>query len=508
MRSGEALLRAFLEAIPEPSGVFARGAVLLEVNQAVVRQTGRPLAELLGRRVTELFPAPTGERLATNVEQVFASGLPVVFTAQHEARHVTVHLFPQKGPAGEVERVAFFTLDVTEQKRAEEERLAMQLQVQQTQKLESLGLLAGGIAHDFNNLLCGMLGSAELALAQLPASHPARLDLDLTRETAQRATDLCKQLLAYSGKGRFVVEALDLSLLVEGMGQLLGLSVSKKSILRYQLERGLPAVEADATQLRQIVLNLVINASEAIGDKSGVVTIATGAMECQEDYLATAYLKETPHPGTYVYLEVSDTGCGMTEEVRRRVFDPFFTTKFTGRGLGLAAVLGIVRGHRGTVKLYSEPGRGSSFKVLLPATETRAQPAELVARKAEAWKGSGTVLLVDDEETVRTVGARLLRHFGFDVLVARDGREGVQMYREHREGIRCVILDMTMPHMNGEEAFRELRALDPAVRVILTSGYNEQEATNRFAGKGLAAFIQKPFQLAIIGETLQRVLKG
>ncbi|MBI5543902.1 MAG: response regulator [Deltaproteobacteria bacterium] len=276
-------------------------------------------------------------------------------------------------------------------------------------------------------------------------------------------------------------------------------------ILRYQLEPSLPSVEADATQLRQIVLNLVINASEAIGEKSGVVTVSSGAIDCGPEYLATAWLKETPRPGTFVYIEVSDNGCGMNEDVRGKVFDPFFTTKFTGRGLGLAAVLGIVRGHRGTIKVYSEEGRGSTFKVLLPAVEARTL-ARPESTGIQAWKSTATVLLVDDEETVRSVGTRMLRHFGLKVLVAADGREGLEVFRAHLSEIRTVVLDMTMPHLNGEETYRALRALDPEVKVILTSGYNEQEATTRFVGKGLAAFIQKPFQLATLGEVLRKVL--
>ena len=395
---------------------------------------------------------------------------------------------------GRPTRMAGTCMDISARKASEAERASLQAQVQEAQKLESLGVLAGGIAHDFNNLLCGIIGSADLVLEDMRAGHAEADDLIQIKQTALRAAELCRQLLAYSGKGRFVVEPLDVSELVEGVSRLLSVSIGKKAVLRYELQRDLPAVEADATQLRQIVLNLVVNASEAIGDQSGTITLATGAIDCDLGYLKGAYIDDDLPDGSYVYLEVADTGCGMTEDVRHRIFDPFFTTKFAGRGLGLAATLGIVRGHSGTVKVYSEPGKGTTIKILLPAS-TRLPVHAAPGPDSGAWRGTGTVLFVDDEETVRTVGARMLRQIGFEVLCAADGSEAVELFR-CRQDICLVVLDMTMPKMGGEETFRELRRIRRDVRVILTSGYNEQEATSRFAGKGLAGFMQKPFQLA------------
>jgi len=265
-------------------------------------------------------------------------------------------------------------------------------------------------------------------------------------------------------------------------------------------------VEADVTQLRQIILNLVVNASEALGGGSGTITVATGSMHCDQQYLTSVYLDQNLTEGRYAFLEVTDTGCGMDEDTRKRIFDPFFTTKFAGRGLGLAATLGIVRGHRGAIKVYSEPGAGTTVKVLLPASNRlpveKDRPPE-----HQRWQGSGLVLLIDDEATVRTVGSKMLARLGFGVLLAEDGEIGVQKFREHADEIAAVILDMTMPKLGGEEAFRELRRVRPNVRVILTSGYNEQEATNRFAGKGLAGFLQKPFQLATMRDRLRAALE-
>ncbi len=398
--------------------------------------------------------------------------------------------------------------DVTERKRAERERQTLEAQVQQAQKLESLGVLAGGIAHDFNNLLTGILGNADLALADLSPASPARESLAQIMSASHRAADLCRQMLAYSGKGRFVVEAIDLNDVVTEMGHLLRASTSKKSILKFALADNLPSVEADATQIRQVAMNLIINASEAIGGRSGVIRVATGVMDCDDAYLKGTYLGEDLPEGTYVYFEVSDSGCGMDPETVDRIFDPFFTTKFTGRGLGLAAVMGIVRGHKGALKVYSEPDRGSTFKVLLPALDLPTA-SELVEETAEgSWRGEGTILLVDDEETVRAVGRRMLERAGFSVVTATNGRDAIELYRRLQSDVVCVLLDLTMPEMDGEETFRELRRIHEAVPVILSSGFNQQDVVNRFSGKGLAGFIQKPYSATSLMAEMRRVLEG
>jgi len=382
----------------------------------------------------------------------------------------------------------------------------LEVKVRHAQKLESVGVLAGGIAHDFNNLLCGILGGVELAMDELEPDHEARVDLETVQRTARDATELCRQLLAYSGKGRFVVEPLDLSEMIRSIGQLLRVSAGKNVVLRCELDRSVPTVQADASQMRQVVVNLVVNASEAIEGRAGTVTVTTGVMDCDERYLKTTYFDDELPPGRYVFIEVADTGKGMSAETKLRLFDPFFSTKFAGRGLGLAAVQGIVRGHRGTIKVYSEPGSGSTLKVLLPASDEtipdRASPVT-----PPGWTGSGLVLMVDDEPSVRAVGKRLLERLGFEVMTAEDGRKALDVFDSCPRRIDLVVLDMTMPNLGGEETFRELRKRSSSVRVVLTSGYNEQEATSRFAGKGLAAFVQKPFQLETVRATLQRVFR-
>ncbi|WP_415908994.1 PAS domain-containing protein [Oleiharenicola sp. Vm1] len=409
-------------------------------------------------------------------------------------------------PDGTLYRMVGRMTDITQRKRVEFERSQIEKKLLETQKLESLGVLAGGIAHDFNNLLTGVLGNAGLVRLDLPPGSAAREPVDQIERAAQRAADLCKQMLAYSGKGRFVVQALDLNELVEDSLSLLAVSVSKKAVLRFNPGPGLPPIQADATQLRQIVMNLVINASEALEDRTGQITLNTGTVTVDAAYLATAQFTGELAPGPAVFLEVSDTGSGMTRETLARIFDPFFTTKFTGRGLGLAAVLGIVRGHKGAIKVYSEPGAGTTFRLFFPASREAAQPLARPVAEPPAWRGSGCVLVIDDEEAVRQVSLGILRALGFEAEAAPDGEAGIARFRAEPARFHAVLLDLTMPRVDGEETFRQLRLLQPDVKVILMSGFNRVDAINRFVGKGLAGFVQKPFQVETLASELQRVL--
>ena len=373
------------------------------------------------------------------------------------------------------------------------------------QKLESLGVLAGGIAHDFNNIVMTILGNADLAERALSPDSPARESLHEITQSAKRAANLCQQLLAYLGKGRFEKKTLDLNAVIAEMEPMLKMSVSKKSTIRFTLAPQLPPMEADLGQIQQVVMNLVINASEAITTGGGVINLSTGSLCCDRAYLGEMWSAEELPEGLYDFIEVADNGCGMDEGVRARIFDPFFTTKAMGRGLGLAAVMGLVRGHKGAIKVYTEPGRGSTFKLLFPA----AAASESTGPRAEAngrWRGTGTVLLVDDDDSVRKVGRRMLEALGFSVLLANDGKEAIEIFRAQQGAISCVILDLTMPVMDGGDAFRELRAIDPGVLVLLSSGYNEQETMEQFEGSGLAGFIQKPYHVPLLEEKLRKVL--
>ena len=381
-----------------------------------------------------------------------------------------------------------------ERKLAEEERERLEAQVRHAQKLESLGVLAGGIAHDFNNLLTGVLGNIELGLLQVEERSPAARSFTKARASAERAADLSRQMLAYSGKGNFVIEAVDVNALVAEIGNLLEVSVSKNVALSYDLHRGLPPVVADVTQLHQVLLNLITNASDSIGDEGGVVTLRTGVRDCDSAYLSETYLDDHLPEGDYLFIEVSDTGCGMDPETMQRIFDPFFSTKFTGRGLGLASALGIVRGHSGAIKVASGEGSGTTFTVLLPVGNCASVVRPEKDVEVASNEGGGTVLLVDDEDAVRDIGMRLLEQAGFAVVGAADGCEAVDYYREHCDDISCVLLDLTMPRMGGEETFQELRKIRDDVRVVLSSGFTEQEVVGRFAEEGICGFVQKPYR--------------
>jgi len=397
-----------------------------------------------------------------------------------------------------------FLLDLSERRQNQEDRERLQAQLLQVQKLESLGVLAGGIAHDFNNLLTAILGSASAAMLSLANENPARPDLDNVILASRRAANLTRQLLAYSGKGHFEVRPIDLSVHVRELATLLETTISKKVQLRLELTQDLPAVAADIAQVQQVVMNLVINGAEAIGDQRGTVLVATGVQAIDEFYVQSLFSSEGIASGTYVYLEVHDTGCGMDEATKARIFDPFFTTKFTGRGLGLAAVMGIVRGHKGAMKVYSSPGKGTTFKVFFPASDAVAVGP---SPEVTSFRGEGLVLVIDDDQGVREAASRLLEFFGFRVLQATDGRHGAEVFRQHESEVVLIILDMTMPEMNGEETFRAIRRLRSDVPVILTSGYNEIEATRRFTAKGLAGFLQKPFTPKELTQKLALALK-
>lgn len=494
--------------------IFIFGAetlTFLEVNRGARENLGYSMEELRKMTPLDIKPEHTMETFNDLIEPLCSGGQEqIVFDTVHQRKDgstypVEVHLQLTTYAGQPV--FAAIILDTTQRMEAREARKQLETQIQQAQKLESLGLLAGGIAHDFNNLLVGILGNADLALHDLSPTSPGRDYLADIVTAAQRAAELCKQMLAYSGKGKFVVRAVDVSRSVEEMLHLLQVSISKSVILKFNFEPNLPTVEADVTQLRQVIMNLITNASEAIGDRSGIITVSTGAMDCTREYLHETYLDDSLTEGVYVTVEISDTGQGMDELTREHIFDPFFTTKFTGRGLGLAAVLGIVRGHKGAIKVYSEPGKGTTFKVLLPASDQPAEDGTEETSEATEWKSEGTVLVVDDEETVRALAKRMLASIGIEVLTAEDGQVGVDLYRENMSTISLVLLDMTMPRLDGKEAFRQMRSINPDVRVILTSGYNEQEVTSSFAGKGIAGFIQKPFRRDALVEVVRKELE-
>lgn len=399
--------------------------------------------------------------------------------------------------------------EMAERKRLEEERRQLDLKLQEAQKMEALGILAGGIAHDFNNLLTGVLGNVGVvaeAVEPGTAAHEALADIEAA---SRRAADLAKQMLAYSGRGKFAVARVDLGALVRETCALARASISKKTRVTVDVEEGLPAVEADATEMHQVALNLIINAAEALEDGDGDVRVRVTSGSPEAAVRPTFHNGHELSDGPYVSVEVADTGIGVSEETKARMFDPFFSTKFAGRGLGLSAVLGIVRGHRGAIRVDSTPGRGTTVTVLLPVAEgaPSERPVE-EALVAPAAAATGTVLVVDDEPMVLRVVNRILRQEGFTVLEAANGREALDLYRSKGDEIDVILLDMTMPVMDGEETLKALRALDPKAKVVLSSGFAEEEVVANLVAASAQGFLQKPYKQEGLLAEVRRVLEG
>lgn len=498
--------------------VLNEGGLIHEVNETFCRMVGKDRKQLIGSpfsqcmeerdravflaRYRAFFKSPVEKNLEASILRKQGP----TFYAHMEGALVGAALGRRRPDAPPMLLLAI--TDITERKWAEDKRLQLERQMQQTQKLESLGVLAGGIAHDFNNLLAIILGNASLALDELPPMSSVRDSLRVIEKTSLRAAELCRQMLAYSGKCLFVDEPIRLKELIEEMVSLFKASISKKAVMNLNLAERSPPLRGDPSQIGQVIMNLVMNASEAVGDHSGVITISTGVANCSRQNLRGVYLDDNWTEGRYVWLEVADTGCGMDTETQQRIFEPFFTTKFTGRGLGLSAVLGIVRGHKGMLKVESQVGKGSTFTVFFPASREESASVRDGDVRSETWKGTGTILLVDDEESVRIMGKRMLKRLGFEVLTAVDGREALDIYRAQREEIELVLLDLTMPCMDGEEMLDELHRIDPEARVVMSSGYGEGEIASRFAGKRLFGFLQKPYALYELAQCLHQALAG
>ena len=388
------------------------------------------------------------------------------------------------------------------------ERQHLEEQLRHAQKLESLGLLAGGVAHDFNNLLTGILGNASLAMDSVAPDSDVRAMLHGVVKAAERAADLTRQLLAYAGKGKFVVQKVDVSALVRDISELIRSSVPRTVALDLSLASDLPPVEGDPTQIQQLVMNLILNAVEATGERYGAVRIGTRCHEVTSRDLASRFRPDAPAPGVYVEIEVSDRGCGMSQEVEAQIFDPFFTTKFTGRGLGLAAALGIVRGHKGAIRVDSREGVGSTFTVLLPGVGGVPAQSGIEEHCRPAKVNEGVVLIIDDEEMVRRAARAALEHYGYMVFEATDGRDGTDLFSRLHDRISAVLLDLTMPRMDGHEVWRHIRRIRPDMKIVISSGYDEVEAMRQFAEEPALHFLKKPYTASSLVRKLRAAIRG
>lgn len=526
IQANERWLTTVLRSIGEAVITTSTEQRVTFINPVAEQLTGWSQAEALGQDITELIrliDTVSGEPIEHPILHVFRLGT----TVQHQ-KHIS--LVRRDGTTVEVDDSAAPIKDDRGQLlgavmvfRDVSERRAFERKLLETQKLESLGVLAGGIAHDFNNMLAVILGNASLALLDASEGSALYKALEPIASTARRAAELTNQMLVYAGRDQFVIQPLDLNTLVQEMTMLLQTSLTHKAHLHYALAPQLPPIFADMTRMRQLLLNLVINASEAIQDSEGIVSVATGMRSVDRAYLASTCFAPDMPAGDYVYLEVQDTGCGMDAETLARIFDPFFTTKFTGRGMGLPAVLGIVRSHQGAIKVESRVGVGTICTVLFPPVDAPflhnqtemagvyALPAATPATStsvgaAAAQPVIGTILVIDDEVQVGNLIARVLEYHGHTVLTATSGQTGLEALQSHLADIDCVLLDLTMPGLSGEQVLWALRAISQDIPVVLMSGYSEEQVISQFAWAHLAGFLQKPFTTPALLAMIQHVL--
>lgn len=506
------LMNALMDNIPDSIYFKDEKSRFIRVNKALSdHHEFQSVKDAIGKTDFDSFTNEVAQQLFAEEQAIMRTGKPIIAREQHltrkngHAKWVSTTKLPLYDEKGRIVGTFGVSRDITERKRAEEENRKLHAQMQHAQKLESLGVLSGGIAHDFNNLLMGILGHTGLALMELPPDSAAWTHLKQVETVALRATELTNQMLAYSGKSTFVVKPINLSKLVREMGTLLEVSISSKVKLDFKCPDDIPAIEGDPAQIRQVVMNLITNASDAIGDMKGAISLITGVADLDSHYLATCYLGDKLPSGKYVFAEVVDTGCGMDASVRDRIFDPFFTTKVKGRGLGLAAVLGIVRGHRGTIKVYSEVGKGTDFRVLFPASEKAAviEPAAKTTKPRMSF--SGSVMVIDDDEVVRAVTTQILKKLGFVPKIASDLNDAMKEC-ESITDLKVIMLDVSLPEIGVEAALAEVKKRFSCVPILLVSGYNEQTATVNLRVGSFEGFLQKPFSAEALVDKLQEVL--
>jgi PAS domain S-box-containing protein len=504
--------RADLEAVvssisPDVLLVVTPERKIVMCNDSVHRLFGYPSQELIGQSTDFIYS--DRRRRRDHPHEIYEAlerdgfhiGMATGKRKNGETFSLEIITGDIRGRAGAV----LLLRDITYRIEEEERRHSLEIHIQQQQKLESLGMLAGGIAHDFNNLLGAILGHADLAFHDMPDASPVRQNIGQILKAGQRAADLCRELLAYSGKGRFLVEPMDLSQLARDMQSFVSASISKKIAVNYQLGDDLPAVDADALQIRQVLVNLVTRAADAIEGREGTITVTTAAIHADETYLTNSRLDRVPPPGRYVMLRVTDSGRGMTPEVRERLFDPFSGGTSGGGGLGMAAVLGIVRGHRGSIQVDSEPDHGTSITILFPCVMKPEAAGPAPADKADR-KREGLVLVVDDEDAIRDLATAMFARAGLSTITASDGAEAVKILGKRHADISLVLLDMTMPRMSGEEAFRKIRMLAPNLPVLLSSGHGEAQSFDLLSGEPRLGFVQKPYTFQTLMDHVHRLV--
>jgi two-component system cell cycle sensor histidine kinase/response regulator CckA len=502
LRESEELFRNLADTAPVMIWIAGPDKKLTFHNKTWLAFTGRTAEEDRQMAWTESVHPEDLDRCVDWVMTAFDQRQPWrleyrLRRADGEYRWVLCNGVPRFASGGAFAGYIGSVIDITDVRRAHEQAF-------ESQKLESLGVLTSGIAHDFNNLLGSILAETELQLGEHVADSPLRTGLKRIKGVAVRAAEIVRELMAYAGQENPVFQPVDLSGLVGEMLQLLKISISKQAVLEVDLPESLPAVWANAAQIRQVVMNLITNASEALEQKGGIISISVAKARAGKDLLNG----ETPSlsEGDYVQLVVADTGCGMTPEIQKKIFDPFFTTKFAGRGLGLGAVQGIIRSHNGSIRVVSAPGQGSRFDILLPCAPTPRHDTNTTRDATAAREDAArTILLVEDEETLCLAVSKMLRKRGFSVLEAGDGDTAVEVFRANQSAIDLVLLDLTLPGMSGRDALREFRRIRPDVKVIVTTAYNRETALNSLGELQPWDFLRKPYQFRelakLLGET-------
>lgn len=511
LRESERKYRSLVEQTDSIFYTADPGGIITYISPSVQNHTGYTPSEVLGHQFIHFIHPDDVEKILTKYNElihgilgpdeyrlVAKDGTPVWIISNSQPIIVDGNL---KGIIG------VFT-NISERKKREEERLEIERKLLHSQKLESLGVLTGGIAHDFNNLLMAMMGNIELAGLHLENDAPAKKFLSEAHLATKRASDLIRQMLIYSGKVQQNLQIIRIGKAVEDILALVKSSISKKALFNAHLDGDKNPIRADITQIQQIAMNLVINASEALEEGSGEITVESGEMHCDKHYLEKCRPDHNLAEGTYAFLEVRDTGCGIPKENLERIFDPFFTTKFTGRGLGMAAVLGIIRAHSGAILIESKPGKGTKARVLFPIAEH--DPTEETTgeknKPSPETNTKHTLLLVDDDESVLQTGSSMLQVLGYSVIQAHNGKEAIALFRQS-SNIDCAIIDLSMPHMDGREVLEEIKKINPAAICILTSGHPEEDVMRKGKDDSAEGFLQKPFALEDLKKKLDKILK-
>lgn len=511
LQESEARYRTLLQSSMNAVGVHQHGKWIY-ANPACIELLGaESLDEMKAKPVIDFVHLDYQAMALERIKEMQKSQKPVPMVEEKFVR-LNGEVFPAEVSAAPIvldgEEAFMITVrDISELKKHEKEQKDLQYQLEHVQRLESLGVLTGGIAHDFNNLLTAIAGNAELLRTEIQGVPSAKAYMDHIDDSCNHAADLCKQMLAYAGKGQYVIDTIELNGLVKSISRLMRASVSSRIRLVVDLDENLPVIEGDVSQVKQVILNFIVNSADAIGEQNGQIKISTFKQVLNRKKLGILYNGTHMEEGEYVVLEVKDSGCGMSKSLQKKIFDPFVTTKATGSGLGLSAVLGIVKAHQAGLKVRSEEEKGTTFRIFFPTSEAGMNSVALAVSEIDTWDGAGLILVVDDDATVRDVVASFAEKMNFDVLQAEDGRFGVDMFRQHHHKLKAVMMDMTMPRLGGLDAMREMRTISDVVPIILMSGYAESEALSLESGEQADGFVQKPFRFKVVKKALYEVVK-